>query len=182
MTTVKLTVIELKKNIQVKVINGNSIFRRMAFFGNKNKKDLFKCAVEGDLEGLKKIIEVEKFDIDETDDDGWTALHHSCWNGKNQVVLYLLETGAKIDAKKNYGQTPLHLASYKGHEETVKLLLERGANIDAKDMHGKTPLHLALSQGHLETVKLLLERGANIVAKDKFNQTPLHLASSNGHL
>ena len=97
----------------------------MAFFGSKNKKDLFKCAVEGDLEGLKKIIEVENFDINKTDKDGWTALHHSCKNGKTQVVLYLLKRGAKIDAKNKDGRTPLHLASSECHLETVKLLLCR---------------------------------------------------------
>ena len=35
----------------------------MAFFRKTDEKGPFKCAVEGDLEALKRIIEAKNFDI-----------------------------------------------------------------------------------------------------------------------
>ena len=38
--------------------------------------------------------------------DGWTALHYACFNGKTKVVQYLLTNGANLSAtdKVNHKQ------------------------------------------------------------------------------
>ena len=54
------------------------------------------------------------------------------------VVKFLLEKGADIEAKDTYGNTPLILASVYNRFEIIKLLLEKGANIEAKNNYGGT--------------------------------------------
>ncbi len=64
--------------------------------------------------------------------------------GRNNVVRFLLQQGASINAQANTGQTALHWAVIGGHEETIKLLLDRGASLDARNAYGGTALGQAL--------------------------------------
>ena len=49
--------------------------------------------------------------------------------GHLSIVQYLVEKGAKIDAKNDEGNTPLHLASMEDHLLVLKYLLEKGAQV-----------------------------------------------------
>ena len=66
-----------------------------------------------------------------------------------QIVQYLIEKGADIEAQNQYQYTPLHIACLKGHLEIVQYLIEKRANIEAKNKNQKTPLHFACKEGHL---------------------------------
>ena len=63
---------------------------------------------------------------------GRTPLHqivkHADLDGERRdILLLLLEKGAKIDAKDSEGKTPLALAVAERNDAAVKLLRERGA-------------------------------------------------------
>ena len=68
----------------------------------------------------------------------------ACEYGRNEVVEFLLQQGASLEAQANTGQTPLHWAVIGGHEDTIKLLLDRGASLEAKNVYGGTALGQAL--------------------------------------
>lgn len=48
---------------------------------------------------------------------GCTPLHRAASAGKVEVCRWLLEQGAKVDAKDRQGQTPLMMAAICNHEE-----------------------------------------------------------------
>jgi len=71
---------------------------------------------------------------------GWRPLHFAANNGHVDVVRFLLEKGANVNAQDHRGRTPLHLAALDGHVDVVRFLLEKGANVNAQDHRGRTPL------------------------------------------
>ena len=72
-----------------------------------------------------------------------TTLHFACLRGNLQVVQYLVEKGANIEAKDWDKNTPLHLASYRGNTDVVKYLVSKGANKYAKNIWHQTPYDVA---------------------------------------
>lgn len=102
-------------------------------------------------------------------------------NGHLEVVQYLKEQGANIEAKNKGGDTPFILSAAKGHLEVVKYLYEQGANIEMASSRGITPLWCAAYYDHLEVVKYLKEQGANIEAVDNEGRTSLMCAAQYGH-
>jgi ankyrin repeat protein len=99
------------------------------------------------------------------------------------VVSYLLNVGANVDAVNLEGQTSLILisGSNKCHATVMRLLLNHGANIDAQDHYGYTALITATLVKNTDAVKLLLENGANTMIRDKTNQTALDIATHYKH-
>ena len=63
--------------------------------------------------------------------------------GYLEIVKWLKEQGADINAKTADGYTPMHSAASEGNLEVVKWLKEQGANINAKSSKGETPLKYA---------------------------------------
>ncbi|ANF97827.1 ankyrin repeat domain-containing protein [Paenibacillus bovis] len=132
----------------------------------KNFEELIEA---GDLSALKEV-----FTLCELDARGGysksTAL--SFYNVPAELVRWLVEQGADINAVDNYKKTPLHshAMSWCGHTE---LLLELGADLEALDYRGETPLFAAVSSYKPEAVRVLLARGSNVNAKNGMGQTPL---------
>jgi ankyrin repeat protein len=58
----------------------------------------------------------------------------------SQVVRYLVNRGANLEALDKYSQTPLHWAAWNGHAGVLKFLLERGADANCVDTKSCTPL------------------------------------------
>jgi len=108
-----------------------------------------------------------------------STFHKACWIGNKDLVIMLLNKGAKLDSKDVNGDTPLHYASYRGHTEIV-LLLNEYANyhnydnfVDHRNNSGKTALHLAFSKGYINIISILLQIGANLNLQDYYGKTPV---------
>jgi hypothetical protein len=110
-------------------------------------------------------------DLNESFDDGegYTAVHYAAWDGKDEILAFLLEAGAEADRVGEDGYTPLLLAVAGGHQTCIELLVESGAdvNIRIKDANiyfskqGGTPLTVSFINGYLATVLYLIEQGAD---------------------
>jgi ankyrin repeat protein len=113
--------------------------------------------------------------------DGETPLHLAARRGHENVLVLLLEYGAKINAKNIQGHTSLHSAvQYGGNISVVQILLNHGADVNTADNHGDTPLFSAVFDGHGDIACLLVERGARVEDSDnEMHQTPLHRAAWN---
>jgi len=60
-----------------------------------------------------------------------------CIEGRADVVFFLIEHGAKVDAPDEVGRTPLLSAVTKGDfDKTAKALISAGADINRRDKDG----------------------------------------------
>ena len=100
-------------------------------------------------------------DVNERDENGTPALNTAVRFRRNQLIDFLLRSGAEINAAdKSSGRTALKLAVEIKDIETVKQLIEAGANLEMTDTWGNTPLMTARNKGLEEIVKLLTDAGA----------------------
>ena len=135
----------------------------------KNFDELIKA---GDITALKAVF--EECELEAYGGYGKeTALHF--YGVPNELVRWLVEQGANINAEDTYGRTPLYAQATIG-SNIVELLLDLGANIQLSDHDGNTPLHIAAGYFRVDTVQFLIERGANIHAVNNSKQTPLAYA------
>jgi ankyrin repeat protein len=103
-----------------------------------------------------------------------TALHAASFQGRLQVVRYLLRHGVDVNVRDSGNDTSLLLASWKGHLDVVRCLLEHGADVDLRDQYDNTPLTFAANYGYVDAVRILLEHNADVNARDNKGRTPLH--------
>lgn len=143
----------------------------------KKRKTLVKNFNElidkNDIENLKKV-----FDICELEAKGGYGKHTalSFYNVPNELVRWLVENGANIDAVDTYERTALHHHAMTRSGD-VTLFLELGATVNAVDIYNNTPLHFAAgSSFNSASVKKLIAYGANTNAQNKDTQTPLEYA------
>jgi len=96
----------------------------------------------GDLDEVKKHIESNKTDVNASI-DGRHPIHYASDYGQHDVIKYLLDNGADVNAKDKHGISALLAAIWEGHTECVKLLLERGANRQGRTPDGKSYAEVA---------------------------------------
>jgi len=113
---------------------------------------------------------------------GLTALIYAANFEKKDIVRFLVESGADINAKDNlFGFTPLMAAADCGDKDIIEYLIEKGAYIDTKDKNGLTALMTATEKGKENAIKSLIERGADLNAKGVNGKTALRIAIEKGY-
>ena len=124
---------------------------------------IHQASQEGDLAEVKRLVEEEGVNPEEPNPSHRSAvpLHYAAFNGRDNVVTYLLETcEVNVNKVDDNNWTALHDASRKNHVSCIRLLLQHGADPNIPDSRvGDTPLMLAAFYGHLASMTLLLEDG-----------------------
>ena len=110
-----------------------------------------------------------------------TPLHVASKYGQLDMIDFLVENGASVDALDHRKNSSLHYSSAYGNLKATEILLTYKANLKARNDNLQTALHIASKNGHLEIVSLLLEHGAKIDKMDKNKKTANDLAKENGY-
>jgi hypothetical protein len=142
--------------------NGDTLIR--------NELISYVCAFTEVDQRIADLVEAG-VDLDASfeDGEGYTAVHFAAWDGKDEILAFLLEAGAKADVVGEDGYTPLFLAAASGHLDCVELLVENGADVNRRlkddniyfSKQGGTPLTLAFINGFLGMALYLIESGAD---------------------
>eukprot|EP00041_Stephanoeca_diplocostata_P008151 m.118056 g.118056 ORF g.118056 m.118056 type:complete len:762 (-) comp17197_c0_seq3:176-2461(-) len=110
------------------------------------------AAKSGDLHALCPLIENGDIGIEHAGPTGMTALSMSANFGHVDIVRYLLDQSANINAACLDGCTALHLAVLEEKKAVVELLLARGADVNIKNSEGETPLTWAQDSEEMATL------------------------------
>ncbi|MCX5655491.1 MAG: ankyrin repeat domain-containing protein, partial [Planctomycetota bacterium] len=139
---------------------------------------------KGDLDAVKRHL-ASGADLNAFDGNGSTLLHLAAWEGRKELVLYLLGQGADINAERKDTQdnkddhTPIHGAAVSGHTEIVRMLVERGAAVrDAPS---------AVAADNVDRLRQLVEENRQFLEKTWYTwgawtgeRTLLHHAAMHG--
>jgi len=106
-------------------------------------------------------------DINARTREGTTALHSACSAGDIDILMLLLQLGARIDVVTLKGQTALMRAVgnlYEQHNavSVVRLLIQHGADVLAVDFNNGTLLHTMVTcetMRNLPLARFLIENG-----------------------
>ncbi|XP_043580208.1 ankyrin repeat domain-containing protein 49-like [Bombus pyrosoma] len=111
-------------------------------------KEILTAAENGELDKVQKLLMENPLLLECTDKDGYTPLHRACYGNHVGIVEYLLQAGAKIDAKTMDEWQPLHSACCWNNVECAMVLIANGADINARSKGDQTPLHLVSASSH----------------------------------
>ncbi|QKX60585.1 uncharacterized protein TRUGW13939_07730 [Talaromyces rugulosus] len=123
-------------------------------------------------------------DVRAPDMSGWSAIHLAADSEATEMVVWLLENNAYVDAETmgypHPGRTALHFAASKRSEagsQMVQTLLNGRAKATAQTRQGgNTPLHYAVDGHSVATVQALLDFHADANATNSSGITALHKA------
>lgn len=149
---------------------------------------MYAAALLGRLSACKSLLGSGAM-IDAANDVGYTPLMAALEGGHEDVIDFLLKSGANADpavvarmhVESLGGKSPLYVATRKENIAVVKKLLKRGVDVNRQAPNGWTPLKSAAQQGNLDIVKVLLDAGADPNIADDTNYTPLMNAVSGEH-
>ncbi|WP_264723490.1 ankyrin repeat domain-containing protein [Wolbachia endosymbiont (group A) of Cheilosia soror] len=145
---------------------------------------LHYAVYNGNLNLFKGVFELlleKSGSINAGDQYGWTPLHYAVYYNEPDIVSFLVDKKADIDAQAKDHKTPLHVAAqYNSGSEITGLLLDKDANIEATVNNGFTVLHEAVYYNKLGIVEFLVQRDADINAKNGKGETPLEVANRLG--
>lgn len=148
---------------------------------------LARAILDGHDETVKKTLTVHP-DLLNTRDkgNGFTPLHWAVIAGRTNLVFWLIEKGAEINAADPAGMTPLHKAAVFNRVICAEALIANGADVSALGRkYGALrlrPIHLAAEEGQTDMIKCLLSHGVDVNSPTEGANriTPLHFAAAKG--
>ena len=115
---------------------------------------------DGSLSKVKQFIKKDPELFMRRDDNGCTILHYALESGNEDIVDYIVQLGAEVNAPDKQNRTPLHYAVEYCTWRSVNLLISKGAKVNERDNNGTVPLSAAMKLGKKEVETLLLKKGA----------------------
>jgi len=157
-----------------------------SMFRHKNPKpdpsEFLAAARANNVSKMKELLAAgAELESKTSQNDNRTALHEAASLGHNEAAQFLIEKGAKKDAKTKSKSTPLHEAAWAGSTDIARLLIVAGAQKEARNLDDSTPLQLAAIRGHRDIVQILVDHGANVHTTRTAGINPLEDAMTKGH-
>lgn len=141
---------------------------------------LFQAAFNGSIEGVDSLLRSDSSIVRIFNEDKRTLLHLAVSEGHKDLVRYLVEQGADINAKDRWEVTPLQEAMESRRYEIFDYLLSKGGKTYMSDIDKSTKLIGAVRDGDTELVKALVNLGADVNLGDYDSRTALHIACDRG--
>jgi len=139
---------------------------------NENEKYFFHYCDFGKTKQVRNLYKKIKR-VDLRIPEGYfknsTPLMWASAKGHYEVVKFLIDNGADIQARCSEGKSVILWAAYNScNTGVIKLLIEKGADINALDKsEKKTVLTMAIENCNCELARFLIEKGADIKKPNK---------------
>jgi ankyrin repeat protein/CHAT domain-containing protein len=133
-----------------------------------NDKALVYALYDGDYGLAREILESD-VDINQKDEEGWTALHAAANNNLVEFAEELIQKGGDINCRNEEAYTPLMLAASRNNGSMISLLLSKGADTTLTNKEGKTALDIAIEKD-LKTSIAYLTGNEKVVEVSNFHQ------------
>lgn len=156
-------------NLQVLDDHGSTLLAEAAFGDN--------------IPGMTLLVD-KKLKLDAVDKDGLNITHLAALGARQQVLQWLVERGADLQARDRWGRRPLDIAidshryafAAEADQRALIKLLGGDSSDYSRGRFRDHPLHLAIQAGNIGEVNRLLSAGANANVKDEAGHTPLNRA------
>ncbi len=137
------------------------------------------CAAGAGHLPIVKLLVKSGADVNHTTKSSSTPLRAACFDGRVDIVKYLIEEGhADFNIANKFNNTCLMIAAFNRHLSVVKYLIQAGVDPDVGANCGATALHFAAETGAIEIAQELVEFGkANVLKENKYGLTPLMSAA-----
>lgn len=136
----------------------------------------YKACKKGDLKKVRDMMN-HSVDINQSNENGFSALQVACDNNHIEVVNELLKyDGIDIEHTDNSGCTAFYMACQEGNVEIVEELIRHSVNVNASDGNGLSPLQAACNNNNRDVVKQLLKcDNIDVEHSDNVGRTAFYL-------
>ena len=179
-----------KKNLDI-IKESDNEYTEIDSNNEELKNNIIKQAIQFIIEDkvvpFKEYIYINEFiqedlSILTTQENGWNALHYSCFYGREEMTETLIKlfnpSVELINGLTNDGYTPLHLACIKGHINIVRILLFlKEIDVNIVNKKDGTALHIACKKNNMQIVSILVSFKADLNIKDSKNKLPIDLTT-----
>lgn len=176
--------LELQKFAEVVQVGGEAPSQEvwvggvMAEVSYVRRNDLVIAVENEDLDDVKARVGMgARVNVRDKGTDGITPLHAAVETGNVEIAQFLLDHGAKVNARDSLKRTPLMMMDYDAKPELLELLLRYGAKTSLVDKEKNTILMHFVEYDNEEIVQILLRYGVPVNAVNKEGKTALMIAA-----
>ncbi|KAF4553918.1 Ankyrin repeat-containing protein 26 [Elsinoe fawcettii] len=137
------------------------------------------ACVEGHLVVATFLRDKYTADIEARNKNGITPFQMAYFKRKEQIVKWLIQVGANVDARFADGSTVLHAYQSDSYTKIAAIVATR-PRLCIKNNKGDQPLHSAIRAGNLEMVKTFIKAGAPATYQRGASRRVLGLAAEYG--
>lgn len=127
-------------------------------------------------------LDPNEIDVNIKDEQNNFLIFFMVMNNKKQLLLKILEKGAKLDIFDTEGRSLLYYPIKFNYQEIIDILIEVDKKniglslINIKDARESTPLIYAIKFSNKQVLKQLLDNGADANIKNSMHYNALHMA------
>ncbi|QXP79512.1 MULTISPECIES: ankyrin repeat domain-containing protein [Winogradskyella] len=147
---------------------------------------VFATLQDTPLETIKFLLSQKGNDVNKLTHDGRTYIFWAAYNGNDELVKYLLKTGAKTDITDDKGSSIINFAASAGQQNTkvYDLILEKGVNLktDLTPSGANALLLAAPSDKDFKLVSYFQSKGLDIKSVDKNGNGIFNYTTKTGHI
>ena len=156
-----------------------NLFTKNSFSENDFLKELTKDNFNE--KRLQNILESNKININHTDSNGNSFLHHCLLNEKYNAAQWIIDNNIDLTIQNNNNEHCLNIAIGKKNKKTIQQILKKEQiDINEKDKFGRNILQELVVEGEHDIAKILIENGASVNSVDKHHRNVIFDAMSYG--